>query len=189
VNVKGVEMRLMLLSVGVAMLSACSTPPTPQSDTVAKSESVFARLKTVKGGELISVGQAQIIEQGGVLKLAVNFDNGYLPEQGGPYGMHIHAVGRCDAPDFTTAGPHWNPSGRQHGRDNPAGQHAGDLPNVNFVIGQPNSAGGDIAGATLQQLMDADGAAIIMHEKADDYKTDPSGNSGKRIVCGVFEKP
>jgi Cu-Zn family superoxide dismutase len=104
--------------------------------------------------------------------------------------MHLHAVGKCEGPDFTTAGPHWNPDMKQHGRDNPMGAHHGDLPNVtagadrkitlefklpDFVISGP-------AG-----LLDADGGALVIHEKADDYKTDPSGNSGKRIICGVFK--
>lgn len=108
----------------------------------------------------------------------------------GTYGAHIHAVGRCDGPDFATAGPHWNPSGQQHGKNNPQGMHKGDLPNL-FVGSdgrgsvEINVPGASIAGGG-SALLDADGAAIVVHERADDYRTDPSGNSGARIACGVL---
>jgi Cu-Zn family superoxide dismutase len=108
----------------------------------------------------------------------------------GQYGIHVHTTGKCDAPDFATAGGHWNPGMKQHGKDNPAGEHMGDLPNL--VIGADGSgtlettiAGGKLASGAAP-LFDADGAAIVIHAKADDYKTDPSGNSGGRVLCGVF---
>ncbi|AQA00959.1 superoxide dismutase [Sphingopyxis sp. QXT-31] len=107
----------------------------------------------------------------------------------GTYGMHVHAVGKCDAPKYTTAGPHWNPTNVQHGRDNPMGAHHGDMPNL--VI-EPDTIGRAtlrLVGSRLSgdgALLDADGAAFVIHAKADDYKTDPSGNSGDRIVCGVI---
>jgi Cu-Zn family superoxide dismutase len=108
----------------------------------------------------------------------------------GSYGAHIHSIGRCDAPDFASAGPHWNPTGQQHGKNNPAGMHKGDLPNLlvgadgrgSLEINVPTAR---ISGGSMPML-DADGAAIVIHEKADDYRTDPSGNSGGRIACGVF---
>jgi Cu-Zn family superoxide dismutase len=107
----------------------------------------------------------------------------------GSYGIHVHAVGRCDPPDFKTAGPHWNPTGRQHGKDNPQGMHRGDLPNL--VIGHDGRGKLDftIAGATSAELLDADGAAVVIHAGADDYRTDPSGNSGARVACGVLAAP
>lgn len=108
----------------------------------------------------------------------------------GPHGVHIHTTGKCDAPGFTTAGGHLNPAGHQHGKDNPAGRHLGDLPNI--AIGEHGN--GELAlplsfdASTLRaQLFDTDGAAIVVHAKADDYRTDPSGNSGDRIACGVFK--
>jgi superoxide dismutase, Cu-Zn family len=109
----------------------------------------------------------------------------------GSFGMHIHTVGKCEGPDFTSAGPHWNPASRQHGRDNPAGAHAGDLPNVSADASGRISAKTHLHEAVWSGesgLFDADGASIIIHEKADDYMTDPTGNSGKRVICGVFEK-
>ena len=110
--------------------------------------------------------------------------------QRGTYGAHIHAVGRCDAPDFASAGPHWNPTGQQHGKNNPAGMHKGDLPNL--LVGTDGRGSLEInlpasrLSAGSMPMLDADGAAIVIHEKADDYQTDPSGNSGARIACGVF---
>ena len=106
----------------------------------------------------------------------------------GAYGAHVHAVGRCDAPGFTSAGPHWNPTGQQHGKDNPQGMHKGDLPNLLVGTDGTGSFEYTIPGASLRggpnPLLDGDGAAVVIHEKADDYRTDPSGNSGARIACG-----
>jgi Cu-Zn family superoxide dismutase len=107
----------------------------------------------------------------------------------GHYGVHLHAAGRCEGPGFESAGPHWNPAGRQHGSLNPQGHHLGDLDNLDvdesgggrleFTI-----PGGSASGA--DGLLDADGAAIVIHAGPDDYRTDPSGNSGARIACGVL---
>ena len=103
----------------------------------------------------------------------------------GSHGVHVHTVGRCDAPDFASAGAHWNPVGRQHGRNNPAGAHMGDLPNL-MVDGKGNGTlVTTLRGTTLAALRDADGSAVVIHAAADDYRTDPSGNSGARIACGV----
>ena len=111
----------------------------------------------------------------------------------GTHGIHLHAVGRCDAPDFASAGGHYNPTSSHHGLENPAGPHAGDFPNI--VVG----AGGDVTidltnpRVTLDVnpaggLFDADGTAIVIHAVADDQKSDPAGNSGARIACGVIER-
>ncbi len=108
----------------------------------------------------------------------------------GAYGAHVHTTGRCDAPDFASAGPHWNPSGQQHGKNNPRGMHKGDLPNLAVGTDGRGSFEVTIPGASLaagpNPLQDADGAAVVIHAAADDYRTDPSGNSGGRIACGVL---
>ncbi len=116
--------------------------------------------------------------------LGVNIAAKRLPK--GTLGVHIHSVGKCEGPKFTSAGPHWNPTARQHGRDNPMGSHHGDLPNL--IADKKGRAAMSfvIPAASINDLFDADGAAIVIHAKADDYHTDPSGNSGDRIVCGVF---
>ncbi|MDB4880702.1 MAG: superoxide dismutase family protein [Gemmatimonadetes bacterium] len=104
----------------------------------------------------------------------------------GTHGIHLHAVGRCEPP-FTTAGPHWNPTTRLHGFENPQGHHLGDMPNI--VARADGSATVDVMtrGGTLRgaaAAMDADGLSVVVHASPDDYRTDPSGSSGARIACG-----
>ena len=104
----------------------------------------------------------------------------------GVHGIHVHSVGRCDPPDFASAGGHWNPAMRKHGFSNPAGHHAGDLPNVEVAANGVLNATVVLPDASIANLLDADGAAIVIHAAADDYATDPSGNSGARIACAVI---
>lgn len=104
----------------------------------------------------------------------------------GLHGLHVHAVGRCDPTSFETAGSHWNPAARKHGFNAPQGPHAGDLPNVTASSSGVVRETVVLAGTSLAQLADADGSAIVIHASADDYSTDPSGNSGGRIACGVL---
>lgn len=109
---------------------------------------------------------------------------------GAVHGMHLHAVGKCEAP-FTSAGPHLNPGGHQHGKDNPQGAHLGDLPNVTIDkagLGTASTSLGLDGAAIDAALFDADGTAVVLHAAADDYRTDPSGNSGARIACGVLKR-
>ncbi len=105
----------------------------------------------------------------------------------GIHGLHVHSVGRCDPPDFASAGSHWNPAGRKHGINNPAGPHAGDLPNVEVAANGALGATVVLPGASVASMLDADGAALVLHAQADDYVTDPSGNSGARIACAVIQ--
>jgi Cu-Zn family superoxide dismutase len=130
-----------------------------------------------------SVGRAIFREQDGGVRLRVEA-SGLAP---GVHGIHIHAVGRCDPPDFASAGPHLNPAGRRHGRDNPQGMHQGDLPNLTIGADGRGWIEVPVGGATsMAGLLDADRAAVVIHAAADDYRTDPSGNSGARIACGVI---
>jgi len=105
----------------------------------------------------------------------------------GVHGVHVHAVGKCDPPDFASAGPHWNPTGKKHGMSNPAGPHAGDLPNVVVKANGVLGATLVLSAASMSSLIDADGAALVIHAAADDNMTDPSGNSGARIACVVLQ--
>jgi Cu-Zn family superoxide dismutase len=107
----------------------------------------------------------------------------------GSYGAHIHAVGRCEGPAFTSAGPHWNPAMRQHGRLNPQGTHAGDLPNLVVAADGSGSLTAPVTAPLDGEggLFDADGAAVVVHAMADDERTDPTGNSGARILCAVLQ--
>lgn len=111
----------------------------------------------------------------------------------GTHAIHLHAVGTCTASDFTSAGGHVNPMGAHHGLENPAGPHAGDLPNI--VVASDGMVQVDLTDprVTLDTnpaggLFDSDGTAIVVHAGPDDQKTDPAGNSGARIACGVIER-
>lgn len=107
----------------------------------------------------------------------------------GPHGAHLHAVGSCVTPAFTSAGAHFNPGGRQHGFLNPAGHHGGDLPNIMMPPAGVHRVQFVVDGVKLTGrggLIDDDGAAIVIHGGEDDHASDPAGNSGGRIACGVI---
>ncbi len=110
----------------------------------------------------------------------------------GDHGIHVHATGKCEPPDFKSAGSHLNPSGRKHGLENPEGAHAGDLPNISVSKDGRARATFTAKGVTLGEgaasLFGPSGAALVVHADPDDGKSDPAGNSGARIVCGVIEK-
>lgn len=111
----------------------------------------------------------------------------------GKHGTHLHAVGKCDPPDFTTASGHFNPGGKKHGLKNPAGPHAGDLPSLEVAADGTGRLEYVTKLVTLASgptsLFDADGSALVIHANPDDDVTDPTGNSGGRIACGVVSKP
>jgi Cu-Zn family superoxide dismutase len=114
----------------------------------------------------------------------------------GPHGIHLHAVGSCEATGttaFGAAGGHFNPTGAAHGLASPRGAHAGDLPNLEVGAGGSGRLTATTDRATLAagastSLLDADGAAVVVHAAADDGTTDPAGNSGARVACGVIER-
>lgn len=104
----------------------------------------------------------------------------------GVHGIHVHPLGRCDPPDFSTAGTHWNPSGREHGMNNPKGPHDGDMPNVTVAANGVLQETVVLPKATMGQLLDADGSSIMIHAGPDDYVSQPAGNSGAKIACAVI---
>jgi len=104
----------------------------------------------------------------------------------GVHGIHVHPIGRCDPPDFASAGTHWNPTNKQHGLNNPQGPHAGDMPNVTVAANGVLDQTVVLPNATMAQLLDADGSSIMIHANADDYVSQPSGNSGPKIACAVI---
>jgi Cu-Zn family superoxide dismutase len=112
--------------------------------------------------------------------------------QPGTHGIHIHAAGKCEGPDFKTAGGHFNPEMKKHGKDSADGAHAGDLLNITVPASGALKTSILATQVTLGEgsnsLFHEGGSAIAIHEKEDDYKTDPSGNSGARIACGVIQR-
>jgi Cu-Zn family superoxide dismutase len=148
------------------------------------AQSANAVLKTAEGKEIGVVSLVQT-PHGVLISAAMK---GLPP---GEHAFHVHAVGRCEPP-FTSAGGHFNPGNRKHGMMSPEGQHAGDMPNLHVP------ASGEIAvevlnaNITLEKgkpnsVFDADGSALVVHAGKDDYKTDPTGEAGGRIACGVIE--
>jgi Cu-Zn family superoxide dismutase len=105
----------------------------------------------------------------------------------GTYAIHVHTTGKCEPP-FTSAGGHWNPTNKEHGLENPQGPHYGDMRNItagsdSTIMVNDTTPGGSLKGTNA--LIDSDGAAVVVHAKADDYKSNPAGNAGARIACGV----
>ena len=143
---------------------------------------------TLKNAEGADVGAARFASTKGGVRVQIQVAN--LPP--GKHGIHVHAVGKCEPPDFKSAGGHFNPLGKQHGLHNPEGAHVGDLPNLSVGKNGKARATFTVRGATLGtgegSLFGPDGTALVIHADPDDEKTDPAGNSGARIACGIIEK-
>lgn len=156
-------------------LGACATTDAGTSGPLAS-----ASLRSADGAPM---GEATVVRTGDTVEVRLAVQ-GMAP---GAKGAHLHAIGKCEAPGFTSAGPHLNPGQRQHGHDNPMGAHLGDLPNVTVGADGRGSVTWRPDGsweALSAQLFDGDGTAVVVHAGPDDYRTDPSGNSGARIACG-----
>jgi len=163
-----------------AVVSLCTVIGLAQAKPVTKKT---VELKDAKGN---SVGTATIISKGKGVEVKLNLKE--LPP--GEHAVHFHQNAKCDPPDFKSAGGHFNPTGKQHGFDNPNGHHAGDMPN--FTVKTDGKAKATVKdedvvlgnGSETNSLFTNGGTSIMIHAKADDMKTDPSGNSGDRIACG-----
>ena len=142
---------------------------------------------TLKNSQGETVGEATLTDTPSGVLIHVNLTNA----PAGVRAIHIHETGKCEAP-FTSAGGHFNPTNKQHGLENERGMHAGDMPNINvppsgvLTVDVLDHAVTLRAGAN--SLLDADGSAIVIHDKADDYRSDPAGNAGDRVICGVVTK-
>lgn len=167
-----------VLLVVAPLVCACTEP---RAESPGRPVEAFAELKNAQGQ---SVGSAVFREDGGRVRVVVQ-TRGLTP---GRHGIHIHDVGRCEAPTFQSGGDHFNPAGKAHGLENPAGAHAGDLPDL-----EADASGAAeyvtvtdrmTLGTGPASVLDADGSAIVIHAQPDDQRTDPSGNSGDRVLCG-----
>lgn len=156
-----------------------------QAETAGDVPMANSAAAVLSGPGGTAMGGATLTQTDAGIRLVV--DGRGLPP--GAHGLHLHMTGRCDPPDFASAGSHWNPTTAVHGKDAAGGPHWGDLPNL--IAGtdgvgrlEVTIAGGKLMGGA-NPLLDDDGAAVVIHAAPDDYRTDPSGNSGGRIACGV----
>ncbi len=187
VPVRGISALALVLITGVVI--SVSPLVSRAQGTVGQSQT-GAALATLRDGSGRVVGSALLIEDERGVHVEVEA-RGLHP---GERGLHIHSAARCDAPDFLSAGTHFNPQLRQHGIANPQGPHDGDLPalivqadgtaryqttnpSLTMKLGQPRS------------LFDGDGSALVLHANADDQQTDPEGRSGNRVACGAIIVP
>lgn len=192
-------MRATLPLLAALVLAACGGGDTADADTAAATTplglpadaggaadtGVDASAATVAVRDAAGRDLGTLTVTEGAAGLALAGTLAGLPP--GEHAIHLHTVGRCEPP-FESAGGHWNPTNAEHGRDNPQGPHLGDMPNLTVgadstVQVQAATPGGTLRGANA--LLDADGAAVVVHAAADDYRTDPSGEAGARIACGV----
>lgn len=180
-------MRYLIVAIGFALFGSAS--PSAQTPTGTSGSSVAltasANLTDTQGH---TVGQARLQQtpHGVLLKLELR---NATP---GVHALHIHEVGRCEAPSFESAGGHFAPSGRQHGFLNAKGPHAGDLPNIEVPATRQLTVEHLVADVTLESgshsLLDSNGSAIVIHTGKDDYATEPAGDSGDRIACGQIAR-
>jgi Cu-Zn family superoxide dismutase len=176
--------KTLLIAIGVMCVAATQAPVgttgiVAQSGAVG-SEPVQAEIRDATGQ---LVGRAMLTQTVDGVRIQTTFAG--LPA--GTHGFHIHETGKCEPP-FMTAGGHFNPEPKQHGKETPDGRHAGDLPNL--TVPENGRVLVDLIEPMVSlrpgpnNLMDSDGSALVVHERRDDNKTDPDGNAGARIACG-----
>ena len=172
-------MRLHSFVIGAIAFTLASGVTTAQMQ-------VKVEMKNVKGE---SVGVATVTDKkGGGVDIALDLKG--LPA--GEHALHFHMTAKCEGPDFTSAGGHFNPAAKKHGMQNPEGPHAGDM--NNFTVTAAGTAKATVSNANVtlgtgaNSLFTNGGTALMVHAAADDMKSDPAGNAGARIACGVVTK-
>lgn len=166
-------------AIGLMLMAgaACSTIEQLPDERIARA--------TLNNASGMPIGTVQVFARGGDSYLSVAATG--LSE--GAHGFHLHTTGTCTAPDFSSAGGHLNPLGTEHGSLNPAGSHVGDLANLQVGASRTVSKTYDLGydrDKLIDWLFDADGTAVVIHAGPDDYRTDPAGDAGSRVACGVL---
>jgi superoxide dismutase, Cu-Zn family len=168
--------KLLCASILVSLAAGCSMSTEPASQATAELKD--------KDGK--AVGVATFRESSGGVTVDLNV-KGLTP---GLHAVHVHAVGKCEAPAFTSAGGHFNPAQKKHGYKSPEGAHAGDLPNMLVAKDGTGRFESFTDGMTLKpgatSVFDKDGSALVIHAGVDDNVTDPTGNAGDRAACGII---
>ena len=172
----------VVVTLAFGLVGCAGDRPTDSSGTRSRTEGErFARVdvRTSTGQD---AGWLKMRKDGNDVEISGKLKG--LPE--GEHGMHIHQVGKCEAPDFKSAGDHYNPAMKQHGKDNPNGWHAGDLGNIK--VGSDGESSVDMKAKNVELWAgdSAMGKSLVVHAQKDDMKSDPSGNSGDRIACGII---
>ncbi|REB07843.1 superoxide dismutase family protein [Sporosarcina sp. BI001-red] len=175
----------ILIATLMIVLSGCGDEKEKVPVNAEATKTIETNLINTDGKK---IGEAHVSEVDGILTISLRAD-GLKP---GIHGIHLHEKAVCTPPDFKSAGGHFNPTDKQHGFDNPKGYHLGDLPNLEVGEDGKVSVKVTMHNLTLQpgkpnSLIDGDGSALVIHEDEDDYKTDPSGNSGDRIACAELK--
>ncbi|WP_371196257.1 superoxide dismutase family protein [Glaciecola sp. SC05] len=184
-----INLKTALLLTSVCTLAACSpsTPYETSTSSAPDSTSIERDILTASGDVLGTLSLVDLGEEGTQVTVSISGLEG-----AGTHAMHFHEFGLCEAPGFTSSGGHKNPMNMDHGKMSPNGPHAGDMMNIEVgsdgtgsltVINEFVSINGDHG---LPALLDDDGTALIIHEKADDYITQPTGAAGGRIGCTVI---
>jgi superoxide dismutase, Cu-Zn family len=173
-------MRKVFITILMGLLSS-GAPARADADEPRRASAVM------RGATNEEVGEASLRETPHGVLVHVRLTKG----RPGKHALHIHGVGKCEAPSFESAGGHFNPGDKRHGYFVPKGFHPGDLPNIyvpeNGELELEVLAPGVFLSGRQGALLDADGAAIVIHEEADDYQSDPAGHAGGRIACGELE--
>jgi Cu-Zn family superoxide dismutase len=171
--------------LGLITAALIAAPPSPS----LAAESRSAKAKMINGNRQ-EVGEATLSETPSGVLIRLNLRQKPEGISPGAHAIHIHNIGKCEPP-FKSAGEHFNPMNKKHGFFSKEGKHVGDLPNiyvpenapltVEFLVSQLSLSGGSTS------VFDSDASALVIHQGADDYQTDPAGNSGDRVACGVIE--
>ena len=169
----------LLPALATLPLVGCTTVDALPSDRVGETTLLFANG--------LPAGTVQLLSNGQTVTVAIAAA-GMTP---GEHGFHLHTTGKCTAPDFTSAGGHLNPGNKTHGSMSPGGKHLGDMPNLTIGANRTGSTEVQLDGNArdvLEDIFDADDTAVVIHAGPDDYRSDPAGDAGARVACGVLKR-